>query len=317
VIVFTRFVMRIKLLFVITVFLACNIVLAQDTCTSKILIDADKLTVSCGSRVRLVYPYRSVPAKPYVKELTTPSGVNILRDAPHDHLHHHGLMFAVKVDDTNFWEEKNKFGLQLHRSFRNMNILGSRQNWETVFTDIIDWTSFDAQKVILKENRNLTLAQSDNATVLTWQTVLKTFETVQQVKIGGSNYFGLGMRFVKSMDNNGTFINATDKEGETLSGKQRLVLAKWCAYQSAVDGKPVTVAMFDHPKNFRPVTWFTMLKPFSYLSATLKYHENPFVLKSKDELSLKYGVAVWDGKQSKEVIEKAYQKWVKPKKSKK
>ena len=125
------------------------------------------------------------------------------------------------------------------------------------------------------------------------------------------------MRFVKSMDTNGTFINATGKEGEKLRDTHWLVPAKWCAYQSAVDGKPVTVAMFDHPKNFRPVTWFTMLKPFSYLSATLKYHEKPFVLKSKDELSLKYGVAVWDGMQSKEVIEKTYQKWANPKKSKK
>lgn len=304
-------------IFVLSFCLVSSIVLGGNSGAPGISIEKDKLTLSCDGKTGLVYSYRSLPAKPYVKELRTPGGVNILRDAPYDHLHHHSLMFAVKVDDTNFWEERNEFGLQLHKSFRNVDVSSEGQNSSAVFTDIIDWTSFDGQKVILKENRNISLAQSDGANVLTWQTVLKTSEGVEQVKIGGSHYFGLGMRFVKSMDNNGTFINAAGKEGEALRETHRLVLAKWCAYQSAVDGKPVTVAMFDHPKNFRSVTWFTMLKPFSYLSATLRYHEKPFVLKAKEELNLKYGVVVWDGKQSKEVIEKAYQKWAKPKKSKK
>lgn len=306
-----------KLLFtVLSVCIACNLVFAQDTGQLKISIDKDKLTISCDAKPRMVYAYRAVPAKPYIKRLATPGGVNILRDAPHDHLHHHGLMFAVKIDDTNFWEEKNNPGLQSHESFRNVDVSDKGKNSRAIFTDILNWTSFDSKKVILKENRNISLTQSDNATVLTWQTVLKTPEGTEQVKIGGSHYFGLGMRFVKSMDNNGKFINASGKKGKELRSTHWLVPAKWCAYRASVDGKPVTVAMFDHPKNFRPVTWFTMLKPFSYLSATLEYHEKPFVLKAKKELTLKYGVIIWDGKQSKEVIEKAYQIWAKPKKSK-
>jgi len=311
-------VMRIEiklLVAVLSVCTICNFVLAQDGDSQIILIDRDKLTVSNGGKSLLQYSYRSVPAKPYVKRLTTPGGVNILRDAPHDHLHHHGLMFAVKVNDTSFWHERVNFGLQLHRSFQEVDVSGDGQNSSIAFTDNIDWVTPDSKIVLLEEKRDISLTQTDNAAVLTWRTVLKTPSAISNVKIGGSSYYGLGMRFVKSMDNNGTFINAAGKEREELLGKDWfLVSAKWCAYQSAVDGKPVTVAMFDHPKNFRPVTWFTMQKEFSYLSATLKYKENPFVLKSKDELSLSYGVAVWDGKQNKEVIEKAYQKWVKPKK---
>jgi len=180
----------------------------------------------------------------------------------------------------------------------------------SAFTSVIEWVD-PSSKVTLKEKRVLSLTQSKDATLLTWNTTLKTPRDIGQVKIGGGHYFGLGMRFLISMDKNGTFMNAEDKAGKIFRGSERLTPANWCAYHALADGKPVTVAMFDHPKNFRPVTWFTMLEPFSYLSATLKYHESPFVLKSEDDLSLTYGVAVWDGKTEKAVIEQAYQAWLK------
>ena len=84
--------------------------------------------------------------------------------------------------------------------------------------------------------------------------------------LSGSHYFGLGMRFVRSMDG-GEFFNADGKEGTIFRGEERLVRSNWCAYTAAIDGKPVTVAMLGHPDNPRhPTTWFTMAKPFAYLS---------------------------------------------------
>ena len=78
-----------------------------------------------------------------------------------------------------------------------------------------------------------------------------------------------------------------------------------------MNDKDVTVAMFDHPKNARhPATWFTMHKPFAYLSATLGLHEKPLEIDKKG-LNVCYGVALWDGKVSKERIEKLYKKWIK------
>jgi hypothetical protein len=283
----------------------------EDTKGPTLSVDENKLTVSCDGQPKLIYCFRSVPAKPYVKFLTSPGGVNILRDAPHDHLHHHGLMFALKVNETDFWSEKSTSGRQNHASFQDVDVSVKNQNSEAAFTSSIDWIEPTSEKIVLKEKRVLSLTQSKDATLLTWNTTLKTPRDIPQVKIGGAHYFGLGMRFLQSMDKNGTFMNAEDKAGKIFRGTERLTPANWCAYHALADGKPVTVAMFDHPKNFRPVTWFTMLEPFSYLSATLKYHESPFVLKSEDDLSLTYGVAVWDGKTEKAVIEQAYQAWLK------
>ena len=77
--------------------------------------------------------------------------------------------------------------------------------------------------------------------------------------LSGIHYYGLGMRFLTSMDNGGRFFNADDKPGDVIGGDQRLTPTKWCAYTAKADGKPVTVAIFDHPANLRhPAKLFTM-----------------------------------------------------------
>ena len=51
-----------------------------------------------------------------VNQLFSPAGVEVLRDAPPDHLHHHGLMYGVTVNGVNYWEEVGpNFGSQQGR----------------------------------------------------------------------------------------------------------------------------------------------------------------------------------------------------------
>ena len=126
------------------------------------------------------------------------------------------------------------------------------------------------------------------------------------------HYFGLGLRFVTSMDNVGQFFNATGQPGKTVRGTERLVRATWCAYTAPVDGKPVTVALFDHPDNARhPATWFTMTQSFAYIAATLNLSEQPLTLSADRPLRLRYGLALWDGEVSPDAVQQAYQQWVK------
>jgi hypothetical protein len=73
----------------------------------------------------------------------------------------------------------------------------------------------------------------------------------------------------------------------------------------------VTVAMFDHPDNPRhPATWFTMAKPFAYLSATMRLHEEPLKIVGSQSLVLCYGVALWDGRPETAQIDDLYDLWV-------
>ena len=61
--------------------------------------------VKSGTQTLCDYVFAPDQIKPYVRELAPLRGDNLLRDSPFDHKHHHGLMFAIRVNGVNFWEE--------------------------------------------------------------------------------------------------------------------------------------------------------------------------------------------------------------------
>jgi hypothetical protein len=294
-----------------------NSVFAENS--MSITTGENSVSINAGSQLLLRYPYRNVPFKPCVQLLFSPAGVNILRDAPADHLHHHALMFAIKVDGVNFWEETPTAGKQLHQSFTDVKTdtktdaendirLEIRQ---ASFTELIDWSTSN-RKLLLKEQRKIDVRQGTDlgATLLTWQSKFELPNEKESATITGSHYHGLGIRFVKSMDSAGRHFNADGKTGTVFRGDEKLLRSTWCAYTANADGKPVTVAMFDHPQNPRhPATFFTMTKPFAYLSATLNLHKEPLKVVSDKPLILRYAVAVWDGKVENDRIDKLYRLW--------
>lgn len=277
----------------------------------QVTVDANSIWIQAGKSPVLEYRYGDVPFKPYVKELYTPAGLNVLLDAPPDHLHHHGLMFAVAVNGVNFWEETPTAGRQVQRGHL-ITILPHKDDGgpSTGFCMGPAWMNASASRTYLLEARTIQVCQVDKlgATVVTWQSEsYYPFASRKPMIISGSHYFGLGMRFVRSMDG-GEFFNADGKEGTIFRGEERLVRSNWCAYTAAIDGKPVTVAMLGHPENPRhPTTWFTMAKPFAYLSGTLNLHEDPLSVEVGKALLLRYAVVAWDGRVGKDRINQAYQ----------
>jgi hypothetical protein len=281
----------------------------------RLVPDQTTISILRGDQPVLRYRFADTPFKPYVRELFTPKGVNVLLDSPPDHVHHRGLMFAVAADGVSFWEEMDQAGRQINRAIGPL--LPTRGDRGTVvgFVEELDWLSPEGKR-LLREERMLQVlgdaeVESAGATLLTWTTRLESPPGAADVKLTGNHYFGLGLRFVRAMDKLGKFDNSEHAEGEVFRGDERLTRARWCAYASRVDDKPVTVAMFDHPDNVRhPATWFTMANPFAYLSATLNLHREPLTLKTAEPLELRYGVALWDGHVEAEKIEKLYQLWV-------
>ena len=272
------------------------------------------LVAKTGNSGVLWYRYEDVPFKPYIQKLLTPGGVNVLLDAPSDHLHHHALMFAVAVNGVNFWEEQNNPGRQKHKAYANYVEVGDRTNPHMAgFDEQLEWINPGTGELLLNELRMIRVYQAGSigATFVTWRSKLEASPGKETVTLSGSHYFGLGARFVRSMDTDGRFENAENKPGEIFRGEEKLVQSNWCAYTAVADGKPVTVAMFGHPENPRhPTTWFTMAKPFAYLSATLNLHKEPLEIASGNPLVLSYGVALWDGRIAGDQIERAYRWWI-------
>jgi hypothetical protein len=262
---------------------------------------ADATTVEQDGRVVFAYRHAAAPKKPYIKELFTPAGVQVLRDAPADHLHHHGAMFAVAADGVSFWAEDAKGGMQ--RTSKEVAPSGAELQHG------LEWIAPDAKTPTLVERRTLTAHAEPNVALLTWRTVLSPAGD-QPVRLTGSHYYGLGIRFVQSMDEDGAFLAADESDREHVRGSEHLTRSKWMAYTAKADGKRVTVAVFDHPKNpRRPARMFSMTDPFAYLGATLNLWKEPLELKPGEELDLRYGLAAWDGPTDAKTIDALYRKW--------
>jgi len=265
-----------------------------------------------GDRLLAEYRYADVHYKPYVKQLFTPGGINVLLDSPYDHKHHRGLMFAVEAQDVGFWAEETNNGRQVHRSFKTRAVPHDSVNG-VAMVDELDWLNPAGEKLV-HEVRTLEAhaGPETDATLLTWRTRLASAVKDKPLGLKGAHYYGLGMRFVRAMDKGGQFIFPNNIRFETLvRGDEHVTPAEWCAYTARTEGKDVTVAMFNAPSNPRKAAhWFTMTKPFAYISATLNLYREPLTLEQGKTLDLCYGVALWDGKVSPEKIGQLYQRWL-------
>ena len=295
----------------------CGVLGGMNARAAELRIAQDQATVSIfdGDRPVLRYRFTNVPLKPYADELFSPAGVQVLRDSPHDHQHHHGLMYALTVDGVDFWGEVGEgFGKEKHKSRTDFKSLVRNGIGRAGFVHELNWVGPASDKPLLIERRTIAVLKDDDlgATLVEWRMSLQTPPGKDAISLTGHHYFGLGMRFVESMDSGGRFFNADDKPGDVVRGDERLTASKWCAYSAKANGKPVTVAIFDHPDNLRyPARMFTMAKPFAYLSATLNEWKEPVVVKAGEPLNLRYGVALWDGEADKAKVEKLYQRWLK------
>jgi hypothetical protein len=272
--------------------------------------DGSVASITAGGRPVLRYQYLPQPTKPYVKEWFSPGGVNVLRDAPADHLHHHGLMFAVAVDGVDFWSENETCGRQKHRALSHVRTFTKEEDSSVGLAQRIDWLAPDRKRVMLGESRRIEAyrIRDDGATLLVWRSRLTPPGGAKSVTLSGSPYFGLGMRFVQSMDTGGRFQNADGKTGVDGTNDAR---SDWCAYWAVAGEKPVTVAMFDFPKNPRhPATWFTMDSPFAYLSATLRLDKEPLVVQADQPLELQYAAALWDGHVEPREVDTLYRRLI-------
>jgi hypothetical protein len=278
----------------------------------QVKLEPEFLTANVGDRPILRYRYENGP-KPYIKELYTPKGIQFLLDSPPDHVHHRGIMFAIAVDGVDFWTEGENTGKQLNDSMRTKPLVPGRDD-EMVFMQSVEWRA-PTDKLVFTEHRRVDVHRgpevlASGATLLTWRTALVRSDP-RDAPLTGSHYSGLGLRFVRSMDKIGKFVTSDPSATpEVVRGDEKLYPGRWCAYLASVDGKPVTVAMFDGPDNVRPATWFTMKDPFAYLSATLKLHKEPLTLKMGEPLYLTYGIAAWDGEVTPDQIEKLYGTWL-------
>jgi hypothetical protein len=233
------------------------------------------------------------PSKPYVAQLFAPGEkpVPLLDDSPPDHFHHHGLMLALGADKTDFWTEKGAPNIGTQKPLETKRLPNNQGT-----SQIIRWLSHE-NKNLLDEVRVIRVLADKEPAVnwLVWNSMLTPAAKVDSVELNGRHYFGLGMRFLPPFANTTRFSFLGGGEARVVRGDERLTPARACAATASVDGKPVTLVMFDHKENPRPALWFTMSAPFSYLSATQGLMDKPQSLAKGKTWNLRYGIAIVQG----------------------
>lgn len=249
------------------------------------------LCVPGGPRVALWQPAPS-PNKPYIAQLFAPGEkpIPLLDDSPPDHFHHHGLMLALGVENTDFWTEKG-----VANAGRQEVVESTTAATGDGFTQRLRWLATDGTP-LLDETRRVRVRTTgkDAAAVhwLDWETTLTPAAGRASSRLWGRHYFGLGMRFLPAWRDHGAFIWQDTAGQTTVRGDEKLTSGGWCAARLTIGDRPVTVLMIDHPANPRPARWFTMSRPFCYMAAALNLEADPQVLKAGDRWTLRYGFAV-------------------------
>jgi hypothetical protein len=272
-----------------------------------------------GSQKLLVYAFSPTKFKPYVKELYTLKGQNLLRDAPHDHLHHHALMYAIKVNGLNFWEEISGSGVEKVVQSPPPELGTSPTGLpQARITQVIHWVApqdaflpDSASLALLVERRTLTLTvnEAEQEVALQWKGEFEVGAKTNQVTLTGSTYFGLGVRFPQELDPLAAHLNQGGKP-DLNDNKQDVSQHAWGSVSFAVPGKPATLAIFGHPGNpAGQARYFTMRTPFAYLSATQGLDQQPLVYRPGERWTVNYLVALYPEVKTKASLDQRAQQW--------
>ena len=304
--------------------LACSAKAAEPPISIGPKLDRGELEVRFKGHKLLVYAFATNQFKPYVRELYTPRGENVLRDAPPDHLHHHGMMYAVFVNGINFWEERGMPGFEKHVELPLYSARTDAKGLPSAdFTELVHWVAptnmadpDSLAAALLIEQRTLTVAidEKSQEVAVRWDSEFQVRPNAGKVTLSGPNYDGLGLRLPASFNHVAKFQNSAEQP-YTSSNSQNVTPSRWTSVSGVMGGHDVMLAMFGRPDNAGGNGFFfTMLDPFAYLSATQGLDKKPLEYSAGDKFSLSYLLTVYSANKSAEFIRQRSKLWEKDRK---
>ena len=304
-------------------FRACAATLESAAGPLKLALDDESAlaTISLNGQPILEYAFGTNRFKPCVHALYSLKGDNLLIDSPPDHVHHHGLMYAITVNGINFWEEQTDPGVQRAIGLPGRE-LGTNADGlpRAILTQTIHWLArsnrflADTQPVaLLIEQRRLTLTVNEKAgeVALDWQGSFLVGPGADQVTLTGTPYHGLGLRFIHEFDHVAKRLNSAGL-GYLPAGGDEVTPCVWSAMTQNVNGHDVTVSMHRDPLNAGFGSFFSMLNGFAYLSATQGLDKQPLAYRQGSKFGLHYLVAVTTSALTADQLEARHRAWRTP-----
>lgn len=301
---------------------------AASIAPAKVAIKADekKLNVTIDGELFTTFDHTTY-TKPILYPILSPGQIRMTRDWPmkkdtegesHDHPHHKSMWISHEINGINFWAEKGGSVKteKIETAFKGnpKNVLRATSVWIKESDGKIQLTDqttywFGGDKMSRWINC-LIEYQATHGDVHMDDTKEGVFaiRTHPDLRVSANRKKGVEEVF-------GNALNSQGVRGKAVWGKP----SKWMLYYGKIDGKPASIAMYDHPTNLRhPTTWHA--RDYGLVAA------NPFGMhhflgkekgagavniESGDSLQLRYRVEFFNSIVTAELIEEKFQAFAK------
>lgn len=262
---------NIVLLFVICFQTITGQLLAQEPGQSKTESSTGKPTITLeqvektvhvkiGEQAFTTYDFGTY-AKPILYPIYGPGQIAMTRNWPmkkdvegeaHDHPHHKSMWVAHEISGVDFWAES-----QGAIKTDSVELLEKEQG----LCAVSSWVRKSDGKIMLTDETTYRFGATDNSRWIDCTIEFKAthgdfvFDDTKEGLFAIRTHPDLRLKAnpgqgVKQVY--GEAINSEGVMGRSVWGGK----AKWMSYFGPIDGKKVSIAMYDHPSNFRhPTTW--------------------------------------------------------------
>ena len=218
-----------------------------------------------------------------------------------DHVWHRALWWSWKaINGVNYWE-KNQQGTDPIKVKVTTNKDGSASILTTISYHEPD------KPPVATEERLVRVGPPDGSGsyLITWRATFRSAGK-KAVVFNKNSYGGFALRLAGEFCGDKKTGKPAWKFSRSAEPKANKGRARWMAYSGvAQNGKPTSVAIFDHPANPRHPALWQMRTQYPYLNPSFTCKED-YTLAPGKSLRLTYGVLIHNGKPTVEALEKAW-----------
>ena len=283
---------------------------------------SNKIDVNLNGKLFTTFEFGKY-SKPIFYPIYGPDQISMTRDWPmkdnteggsKDHPHHKSMWISHEISGVDFWSEK---GGTVDSELIETKFEGNPTN---VFRANSKWTKNGDTMPMLTDQTTYWFGGDESSR---WMNCLIKYQathgdiefddtkeglfairTHPDLRLAAKPKAGVKEVFGKA-------INSEGITGKAIWGKQ----AKWLLYYGEIDGKPMSIAMYDHPTNFRhPTTWhardygLVTANPFGLHHFLGKPKgSGTYKLLSGKSLELRYRVEFFKGIANPKLIEQKFE----------
>lgn len=275
----------------------------------------DRVTIAVDGDLLTELRFEGTP-KPYFYPLNGPGGVPLTRNYPmrsdaadedKDHPHHRSLWFTHgDVNGVDFWAEGPNKGKVVQT-----RIVEAKGGDETgVVRTENRWVTPEG-KALLTDTTTFRVERGAIGRMFDYAITLKASEGID-LTFGDTKEGTMAVRLAESMrlkpnkhyegKTVGRILQSTGVKDGATWGKR----AAWTAYTGPVQGKPMSVVIFDHPSNPRYPTWWHVRDYGLFAANPFGVHDfekkpagaGNLVVKAGDAVTFRYRFLLLEGEPS-------------------